>query len=98
MEKVIVSNEMIAEDVSQDTELAVIADMLLSDVRSSRFREFRALSVPFSELSTLGSGVSSLLPAFRTVTQTSTVDLKGYFQLANAEAGDRLKVAKNGYN
>lgn len=53
-------------------------------------------SVPIVELSALGAGVSSLSPALRTVTQTMTVDTQGLFRLANAEAGDMLKLAKNG--
>lgn len=54
------------------------------------------LSVPIAELATLGAGVSSLIPAFNTVTQTSTIATGGLFRIANAAAGDTLKMAKNG--
>lgn len=54
------------------------------------------LSMPIAELAILGVGVSSLIPALQTVTQTTTINTKGVYQLANAGVGDTLKVAKNG--
>ena len=54
------------------------------------------LSMPIAQLATLGAGVSSLIPALRTVTQTTAVNTQGLYQLANAGVGDALKVAKNG--
>ena len=44
----------------------------------------------------LGGAVSSLIPAIRTVIQTTTFETSGLYRLANAEIGDTLKVAKNG--
>lgn len=55
-----------------------------------------ALSIPLSELSTLGAAVSSLLPSFRTVTQTTSLASGGLYRVANAVAGDTLKAASNG--
>ena len=54
------------------------------------------MSVPITELSTLGAAVSSLIPALNTVTQTTTIAADGLYTLANAGVGDVLKVAKNG--
>lgn len=56
----------------------------------------KAMNVPIAELALLGSGISSLIPALRTVTQTTTIHAQGLYQLANAGTGDVLKVAKNG--
>lgn len=56
----------------------------------------KSLSVPIAELATLGAGVSSLIPALNTITQTSTIAMDGLYTLANAGVGDVLKVAKNG--
>lgn len=56
----------------------------------------KALSVPISELSTLGAGVSTLIPALNTVTHTTSFATNGLFRIANKAAGDTLKLAKNG--
>lgn len=56
----------------------------------------RTIKVPFGELSSLGAGVSSLLPQFRTVTQSIMVNTDGVLRVVNADAGDVLKVAKDG--
>ena len=55
-----------------------------------------SFSVPIAQLATLGAGVSSLIPALHTVTQTTTVNAQGLYYLANAGVGDALKVARNG--
>ena len=54
------------------------------------------ISVPIAGLASLGAGVSSMIPAFNTVTQTIKIDTKGLYRLANAEVGDALKAAKDG--
>lgn len=56
----------------------------------------KTVSVPVVELSTLGAAISSLIPAFHTVTQTTSVATSGLYRLANAEIGDTLKAAKSG--
>ena len=76
-------------------DLISITDNVLLDIRTD-ISQSKSLSMPIAQLSTLGAGVASLLPAFRTVTQTSTVAGEGLFRLANAAVGDTLKVAKNG--
>lgn len=52
--------------------------------------------MPIAQLATLGAGVSSLIPALRTVTQTTSMNTQGLYRLANQSIGDTLKVAKNG--
>lgn len=54
------------------------------------------ISMPIAQLATLGGGVSSLIPALNTVTQTASIATDGLYRLANAEVGDALKVARNG--
>lgn len=78
-----------------DSELVEIADGILLDTRAS-LENKAAMTMPIAQLATLGAGVASLLPAFRTVTQTTTVAADGLYRLANAGVGDALKVAKNG--
>lgn len=78
-----------------EAELVEIADGILLDTRAS-LENMTAMTMPIAQLATLGAGVASLLPAFRTVTQTTTVAADGLYRLANAGVGDALKVAKNG--
>lgn len=56
----------------------------------------RANTVPIDQLTVLGAGVASILPSFRTITQTTMADTTGLYRLANEAVGDTLKVAKNG--
>lgn len=83
------------ETIRESNNLAEITEEMLLDVRKE-ITNATTLSMPITELALLGSGVSSLIPALRTVTQTSTVNTQGLYQLANVAVGDTLKVAKNG--
>lgn len=83
------------EVARESNNLAEITEEMLLDVRKE-IASSNTLSMPIAELALLGTGVSSLLPALRTVTQTSTINTQGLYQLANAAVGDTLKVAKNG--
>lgn len=78
-----------------DGELVEIADGILLDTRASLEKK-SIVSMPIAQLATLGAGVSSLIPALRTVTQTTTISADGLYRLANVGVGDALKVAKNG--
>lgn len=89
------SQELSPTPYDEVNNLISITDDVLLDVSTNIFQG-KSLSIPIVQLSTLGAGVASLLPAFRTVTQTSTVAGEGLFRLANAAVGDTLKVAKNG--
>lgn len=83
------------EVVRPEYDLIELSEGILFDARST-INSKGTLSVPIAELSTLGAGVSSLIPALNTVTQTTTFATEGLYQLANAGIGDVLKVAKNG--
>lgn len=83
------------ESVREEKELVELSENLLMDARVSINSE-KTLSVPIAELATLGAGVSSLIPALNTVTQTTSIATGGLFRVANAAAGDTLKMAKNG--
>ena len=87
-------NQMQPQNES-DASLAEITDGSLLDTRA-RIADKPVISMPIAELATLGAGVASLLPAFRTVTQTTAVHADELYRPANAAVGDALKVAKNG--
>lgn len=95
-------DEIMRVDSSQEVELAKsemnlvrITEEILFDTKADISNK-STLSLPITELATLGAGVSSLIPALNTVTQTATVNTHGLFRLANAGVGDVLKKAKNG--
>ena len=81
--------------VEDSNDLMEITEGLLVDARSSLANK-KTMSVPIAELSTLGAGVASLVPAFNTVTTTTTLATDGLFTIANKAVGDTLKMAKNG--
>ncbi len=81
--------------IGTESDLIKISDGILLDARTDISKK-NTISMPIAQLATLGAGVSSLIPALRTVTQTTTVGTQGLYQLANAGVGDALKVAKNG--
>ena len=89
------SSEITPVDGNQN-ELIQITEGLLFDARRTELLPSNTISMPIAELSTLGAGVSSLLPALRTITTTTTMDVAGLFRVANQASGDVLKMAKNG--
>lgn len=81
--------------VDEECALLEVTQGILVDARTTLDSK-KSLSVPIAELATLGAGVSSLIPALNTITQTTTITMDGMYTLANAGVGDVLKVAKNG--
>lgn len=78
-----------------DNNLEFITGALLEDTRKAIDIK-NTLSLPIADLSMLGVTISSLLPYFRTVTQTTSLPADGLFRIANKAFGDTLKMAKNG--
>lgn len=96
MGEIINTNTAIETQPGGDTgALLDITQSLLADARTA-LNSSGVLSVPIAELSTLGAGVSSLIPALNTVTQTTSIAADGLYTIANAGVGDVLKAAKNG--
>ena len=83
------------EVVRIENDLKNITEGILLSARAS-VENNNSLSMPIGELVTLGAGVESLIPKLRAITQTTSVNNEGLYQLANAGVGDVLKVAKNG--
>lgn len=83
------------EGINTENDLLQTTEELLRDVRID-LSEKKIMSVPITELLILGAGVSSLIPALRTVTHTTTINAQGLYRLANASTGDILKTAKDG--
>ena len=78
-----------------DTNLLELTDDLLVDARAE-LTKVTTLSVPIAQLTTLGAGVASLVPALNKVTQTVRFNTSGLYRIANQASGDTLKIAKNG--
>lgn len=89
------SQELSSMSCAEANDLISITDNVLLDVRTD-ISQSKSLSMPIAQLSTLGAGVASLLPAFRTITQTSSVAAEGLYRIPNAVIGDTLKAAKSG--
>ena len=83
------------EVIQNQANIIEVTNGILMDARSE-LTEKASFSMPIAQLATLGAGVSSLIPALHTVTQTTTVNTQGLFRLANAGVGDTLKIAQNG--
>ena len=79
----------------KQNELRQVTDALLMDT-STELAKRQTMSVPITSLASLGAAVSSIDPALRAGTETTTVNMQGLYTLANAGVGDVLKVAKNG--
>ena len=77
------------------TDLVQISENILLETKTN-LADKQYITVPIDQLATLGAGVASLLPTFRTITQTSTLNVNGIYRLTNAVTGDILKKAKNG--
>lgn len=89
------SQELSPMPCDEANDLISITDNVLLDVRTD-ISQSKNLSMPIAQLSTLGAGVASLLPAFRTIKQTSSVAVEGLYRIPNAVIGDTLKAAKSG--
>ena len=95
-----ISDQNEIQDVVENDQL--LDDKNLASVLTNNLNEIKSrslnskLTMPIAEVATLGSGIASLLPAFRTVTQSTTFPGGGLYKLANQAVGDTLKVAKNG--
>lgn len=102
MNKVVKFNEdthglrKVCKESSRDyTDLTEATEEILMNVQANNSIT-KELSVPISEIAMLGAGVSSLIPSLRTVTQTTTINTQGLYELVNVGIGDSLKRAKDG--
>ena len=94
MEEIVkASNTEIAE--TNVNNVIQITEDLLFDAKAN-VSDKQTISMPIAELSSLGAGVSSLLPSLRTVVETTSFNADGLYRLANADVGDVLKLAKDG--
>lgn len=88
-------NNLSVEKLEEENSIVNIGQEFLIDARSS-IENKKKIKVPIAELATLGGGVSSIIPALNTVTQTININAEGLYTLANAGVGDVLKATKNG--
>lgn len=83
-------------DVRSSNGLIELTEGMLAEARTAINDTSMTLSVPLTQISSLGAAVSSLLPALNSVTNKSAGSAEKLYQLANAKDGDVLKLAKNG--
>ena len=82
-------------DRQDGNNLLEATENMLTDIRFIA-SDKQVRSVPIASLAALGGSAASLSPALRTVTETTTVNAKGLYMLANESVGDTLKLAKDG--
>ena len=80
--------------INRDTDLISITEEILLDTKTN-ISQYNKISVPITQLSALGAGVASMLPTFRTITQT-TAGGDTLYRIANKAVGDIPKLAKDG--
>lgn len=79
----------------EDADIIALSEELLLSTRRD-IEEKKTISMPIAELATLGAGVASLLPAFRTVTQTTTFNTEGLYEIVNMKPDGVLKFLEDG--
>lgn len=79
-----------------DNELVDYVEELLIEARENEIPNGTSMLLPFAELTTLGAGVASLIPAFNTITQTTMTNAEGLYRIANNLKGYALQPAKDG--
>ena len=91
-------SEIISNNEEENkNDLIQVGEGLLFDTRT-KIESLDTISVPITKLATLGSGVSSLLPAIKEVTNKASLNTnssKGLYKIANLSPGDTLKMAKD---
>lgn len=95
MENTIKTNNDEIKARDESGSISEVTEELLLDARSS-LENKKTISVPIGELSSLGAGVSSLIPSLRTITTTTTFSTGKLYKIANQATGDALKMAKDG--
>ncbi len=80
---------------TNEKELLQATGVVLADT-SEAIKDKATINIPIDSLAALGVGISSLLPSFRTITQTVTQNTTGLYKIANAGIGDTLKLTKSG--
>ena len=82
-----------SETIETDNDLIQLTDNVIFDTRTDVSQK-ETMSISIAQLAALGAGVSSLIPALRTITQTTTFDTTGIYRLIN---GNGLKASKSNF-
>ena len=81
--------------IGDNIDLISIADNILIDTKSD-ISKCNKISMPIAELATLGAGVASMLPTFRTITQSAGGTGEQFYRVINKTTSDIFKLDKNG--
>ena len=82
-----------SEAIETENDLIQLTDNVIFDTRTDVSQK-KTMSIPIAQLAALGAGVSSLIPALRTITQTTTFDTTGIYRLIN---GNGLKESNSNF-
>lgn len=91
-----VSDDQRSTSKCEEGTLTEMVNDALADIHTE-IEKGNAITVPIVQLGLLGGTIASMIPAFRTVTQTTTSNTARLFRWVNATSSeDALKVAQNG--
>lgn len=83
-------------DNKAECDIVAVSENLLAELRTE-LPSKKTMSVPIAQLSLLGAGVQSLIPALNTITQSSEIEVPGgLYRLLN-DSGSGLKQSKGGF-
>lgn len=94
-EIVSINRTEIKDNNAEKTDIAAMTEEFLLEARTSTLPMERTISMPIAEIATLGTGLAAIAPALQTAVQNAD-NATQLYRLANAGAGDALKVAKDG--
>lgn len=89
------SELVIQKSKNEQYNIVAVSNSLLKETREN-IKNSNSINIPIAGLSSLGGSIASMVPAFRTVMQTTTTNVDGLYRLANMAATDTLKAAKDG--
>ena len=94
-EIVSINRTEIKDNNAEKTDIAAMTEEFLLEARESALPMERTISMPIAEIATLGTGLAAIAPALQAAVQNAD-NATQLYMLANAGAGDALKVAKDG--
>lgn len=86
---------VVSDETFNNYNLMEVSEALLADT-TNRINSSNTISMPISELASLGGVVAAIVPQLNSITSPVKEGSETLYQLVNAGVGDTLKIAKNG--
>lgn len=86
---------IVSDETVNNYNLMEVSEALLVDA-TNRINSSNTISMPISELASMGGVVAAIVPQLNSITCPVKEGSETLYQLVNAGVGDTLKIAKNG--